>query len=64
VKAAVKDGRLPAGRLESFHKLRSEQHALEARQDTLAQQARKKRDRAGSKAIRNYYQINPQKGQK
>ena len=30
----------------------------------LAQQERKKRDRTGSRAIRNYYQLNPQKGQK
>lgn len=64
VKQAVADGRLPAGRLENFHKLRAEQDALAARQDTLAQQARKKRERTGSRAIRNYYQLKPEKEQK
>jgi ribosome biogenesis GTPase len=64
VKQAVKDGTLPAERLANFHKLRADQDALAARQDTLAQQERKKRDRQGSKAVRNYYQLNPQKGQK
>jgi ribosome biogenesis GTPase len=64
VKQAVDDGRLPAERLGNFHKLRAEQAALLARQDTLAQQARKKREREGSRAARNYYQLNPQKGQK
>ena len=46
------DGRLPADRLASFHKLRAEQEALTARQDVMAQQARKKRDRIGSRAVR------------
>ncbi len=64
VKQAVADGRLPAERLANFHKLRAEQDALAARQDTLAQQDRKKRERIGSRAVRNYYQINPSKGQK
>jgi ribosome biogenesis GTPase len=64
VKQAVAAGTLPAERLASFHKLHAEQTALAARQDTLAQQERKKRDRTGSRAIRNYYQLNPQKGQK
>jgi ribosome biogenesis GTPase / thiamine phosphate phosphatase len=63
VKQAVADGRLPAGRLENFHKLRAEQAALQARQDTLAQQAKKKVDKAGARAIRKHYQINPGKGQ-
>ena len=52
VKQAVADGRLPADRLHSFHKLRGEQDALTARQDVMAQQARKKRDRIGSRAVR------------
>jgi ribosome biogenesis GTPase / thiamine phosphate phosphatase len=64
VKKAVEDGSLPAERLANFHKLRAEQEALAARQDTFAQQERKKRDRAGSRAVRNYYQLNPSKGQK
>lgn len=64
VKQAVDAGALPAERLANFHKLRAEQSALAARQDTLAQQERKKRDRAGSRAVRNYYQLNPSKGQK
>ena len=52
VKQAVADGRLPADRLHSFHKLRGEQDALTARQDVMAQQARKKRDRIGARAVR------------
>ena len=64
VKQAVERGEMPAERLANFHKLQAEQTALLARQDTLAQQDRKKRDRQGSKAVRNYYQLNPQKGQK
>ena len=52
VKQAVADGRLPAERLQSFHKLRAEQDALTARQDVMAQQLRKKRDRIGSRAVR------------
>ena len=64
VKQAVERGDMPADRLAGFHKLQAEQVALLARQDTLAQQDRKKRDRQGSKAVRNYYQLNPQKGQK
>ena len=64
VKQAVERGEMPADRLASFHKLQAEQAALLARQDTVAQQDRKKRDRQGSKAVRNYYQLNPQKGQK
>ena len=52
VKQAVQDGRLPAERLHSFHKLRAEQDALTARQDVMAQQLRKKRDRIGSRAVR------------
>ena len=54
MKQAVADGRLPAERLANFHKLRAEQDALAARQDSLAQQDRKKRDRIGSRAVRNY----------
>jgi len=64
VKQAIEAGTLAAERLANFHKLGAEQTALAARQDTLAQQERKKRDRTGSRAIRNYYQLNPQKGQK
>jgi ribosome biogenesis GTPase len=64
VKQAVERGEMPADRLANFHKLQAEQAALLARQDTVAQQDRKKRDRQGSKAVRNYYQLNPQKGQK
>ncbi|MBK5298335.1 MAG: ribosome small subunit-dependent GTPase A [Vicinamibacteria bacterium] len=52
VKRAVEDGRLPAERLGSFHKLRAEQEALTARQDVMAQQVRKKRDKIGARAGR------------
>jgi ribosome biogenesis GTPase / thiamine phosphate phosphatase len=52
VKQAVEQGRLPAERLGSFHKLRSEQESLTARQDVMAQQTRKKRDKIGARAIR------------
>jgi ribosome biogenesis GTPase / thiamine phosphate phosphatase len=64
VKAALDQGLLAADRLASFHKLRAELASLEGRQDTLAQQERKKRERQGSRAVRNYYQLNPSKGQK
>ena len=64
VKQAVERGDLPAERLAGFQKLQAEQTALLARQDTLAQQVRKKRDREGSRAIRNYYHLKPEKGQK
>jgi ribosome biogenesis GTPase len=62
VKRAVEDGRLAPERLANFHKLRAELAALEARQDTLAQQERKKMERAGSRAVRKHYQLNPGKG--
>ncbi len=52
VKAAVEQGRVPPDRLAGFHKLRGEQHALNARQDVLAQQQQKKSDRIGAKALR------------
>jgi len=52
VKQAVEDGRLPAERLASLHKLRAEQEALTARQDVMAQQTRKKRDKIGARAVR------------
>ncbi len=64
VKRAVDEGRLAPERLASFHKLRAELAALEARQDTLAHLERKKRERAGSRAVRKHYQLNPSKGQK
>ena len=52
VKQAVGDGRLPAERLASLHKLGAKQEALTARQDVIAQQVRKKRDKIGARAIR------------
>jgi ribosome biogenesis GTPase len=52
VKRAVEEGRLPAERLGSFHKLRAEQESLTARQDVMAQQKRKKRDKIGARAVR------------
>ncbi len=64
VKLAVEQGRLASDRLASFHKLRAELAALEARQDTLAHLERKKVERSGSRAARKHYQLNPSKGQK
>jgi ribosome biogenesis GTPase len=64
VKQAVDEGRLAAERLASFHKLRAELAALQARQDTLALQARKKADKVVARAVRKHYQLNPSKGQK
>jgi ribosome biogenesis GTPase len=56
VKQAVADGRLPAKRLESFLKLRAELVALTARQDVLAQQTRKRRDKVITRAVRKHLQ--------
>lgn len=52
VKAAVSEGRLPAERLASFHKLQAELAALAARQDVAARQAQKTKLKAIHKAIR------------
>ncbi len=60
VKAAVADGRLPAERLDSYHKLQREQIVLGARQDALAQQELKKRDKRGAKALRKIVQSKDQ----
>ena len=54
VKAAVEAGTLPAGRLESYRKLQGELQSLAARQETLAQQAKKKSDRVQAKALRKH----------
>ena len=62
VKQAVEEGRMAPERLASFHKLRAELSALHARQDTMAQQTRKKSDKAGARALRNVYKVNPSKG--
>ena len=56
VKRAVEEGRLAADRLASFHKLTAEQGALAARQDVLAQQDRKKRDKVIHRALRRHLQ--------
>ena len=54
VKQAVEEGRLAEERLESFRKLQSEQHALAARQDVLAQQVKKRYDKTMSRALRKH----------
>jgi ribosome biogenesis GTPase len=54
VKAAVEAGTLPAERLDNYRKLQGELHALAARQETLAQQAKKKSDRVQAKALRKH----------
>jgi ribosome biogenesis GTPase len=52
VKAAVADGRLDAARLENFHKLQREQDHLADRQDALALQEEKSRNKVQHKALR------------
>lgn len=60
VKAAVEAGRLPAERLESYRKLQAELQALAERQESLAQQQKKKSDRVQSKALRKHLQTKGQ----
>jgi len=52
VKAAVADGRLSAARLENFHKLQREQDHLADRQDALALQEDKAKNKVLHKALR------------
>jgi ribosome biogenesis GTPase len=52
VKAAVDEGRLPAGRLESYLKLQGELAYLARQQDERAQIEVKRRGRIGAKAMR------------
>jgi ribosome biogenesis GTPase len=52
VKQAVADGRLSAGRVESYHKLQHELRHLAERQDALARQEGKKKLRTLFRAIR------------
>jgi ribosome biogenesis GTPase len=52
VKAAVADGRLPAARLENYLKIRREQQHLADRQDALALQEEKARNKVLHKALR------------
>ncbi|MCC6178655.1 MAG: ribosome small subunit-dependent GTPase A [Chloroflexi bacterium] len=54
VQDAIQQGRLPAGRLESFHKLRRELRALTARQDHLNRQFERRRVRAVTKAFNRH----------
>ena len=54
VRAAVESGTLPAGRLESLHKLQREARALAARQDAGVARAEKQRWRAVSKEVRRF----------
>jgi ribosome biogenesis GTPase len=51
VEEAVAAGSLPSERLDSYRKLAAELRALEARTDTRARVERKRRDRAGAKAL-------------
>ena len=51
VKAAVADGRLDAARLENFHKLQREQDHLADRQDALALQEEKAKNKVVHKAL-------------
>lgn len=59
VKEAVQEGRLPADRLESFHKLLREQEMLAARQDVLLQQERKRQNRVLHRAARKHIHSKP-----
>jgi ribosome biogenesis GTPase / thiamine phosphate phosphatase len=52
VRAAVARGDLPAGRLENYHKLRSEQAHQTQQLDQRAQIDEKRRAKAGAKALR------------
>jgi ribosome biogenesis GTPase len=52
VKAAVGEGQLPAERLAAYHKLQAELAALTERQDVLARDAVKKRNKAVHRAVR------------
>jgi ribosome biogenesis GTPase len=54
VKAAVGDGRLPAARLENYLKLRREQDHLSSRQDALALQEEKRKNKVIHKAARKW----------
>jgi len=55
VKSAVEEGRLPADRLASFHKLQDEVRALEARKDVRAQIDEKRRGKTTQKAMKQLY---------
>src|ERR1700710_398097 len=59
VEAAGANGTLPADRLESYHKLGSEQHHLHIRQDELARLQEKKRNKVIHKAQREGYRLRP-----
>jgi ribosome biogenesis GTPase len=52
VKAAVEEGRLPAGRLAAYHKLQAERAALAARKDVLARDATRRKWRVIHRAVR------------
>jgi ribosome biogenesis GTPase / thiamine phosphate phosphatase len=54
VKAAVEEGRLPAGRLESYLKLQAELDYLARQQDERAQIEEKRRGKIGAKALRQH----------
>jgi ribosome biogenesis GTPase len=54
VKAAVGEGRLPAARLENFLKIRREQDHLANRQDALALQEEKRKNKVFHKAARKW----------
>jgi ribosome biogenesis GTPase len=55
VKAAVDAGQLPAGRVESYAKLRAEQVAIDAKRDERALIDQKRQGRAGAKAMRQFH---------
>jgi ribosome biogenesis GTPase len=55
VKAAVADGRLPSARLENFVKIRKEQDHLASRQDALAMQEAKRKNKVMHKAARRFW---------
>lgn len=54
VTAAVADGRIAAGRLESYRKLQGELRGLDARKDERAQIDEKRRNKTRSKALKSF----------
>jgi ribosome biogenesis GTPase len=56
VKQAAAEGRLDAARLEHFRKLQKELSSLSVRQDVLAQQTEKKKNRTIMRALRKHVQ--------
>ena len=59
VAEAVVRGDLAPERLESYHKLQSEQHQLQLKQDDLARLREKQKSKTVQKALREHYRLKP-----